>query len=114
VVGGGADGLAGGAHSAGHGPKTSSGKLQRRKTRQQFEDGTLGQEAPTTDSLGAKVAVGKQVARSYVNLARSEVMSRLPDPIRNIFGQGQEVVRRARRTTTPRRCLASGRRAFGD
>ena len=68
-------------------PKTSSGKLQRRKTRQQFEDGTLGQEAPTTDSLGAKVAVGKQVARSYVNLARSEVMSRLPDPIRNIFGR---------------------------
>jgi len=68
-------------------PKTSSGKLQRRKTRQQFEDGTLGQEAPGTESLGAKMAVGRQVARSYVTMARSEVMSRLPDPIRNIFAR---------------------------
>ncbi|MEZ4408746.1 MAG: fatty acyl-AMP ligase, partial [Polyangiales bacterium] len=68
-------------------PKTSSGKLQRRKTKQQYEDGTLGQEAPTTDSMQAKAAVAKQVARSYVSLARSEVMSRLPDPVRAIFGK---------------------------
>ncbi len=68
-------------------PKTSSGKLQRRKTRQQFEDGTLGQEAPGTETLGAKMAVGRQVARSYVSLARSEVMSRLPDPLRALLGR---------------------------
>ncbi|MDO9022441.1 MAG: fatty acyl-AMP ligase [Myxococcales bacterium] len=68
-------------------PKTSSGKLQRRKTKQQFEDGTLGQEAPTTDKLDAKVAVAKQMARSYVSLAKSEVVSRLPDPVRAFFGK---------------------------
>lgn len=68
-------------------PKTSSGKLQRRRTKQQFEDGTLGQEGPTTEKLDAKVAVAKQVARSYVNLARSEVVSRLPDPVRAFFGK---------------------------
>ncbi len=68
-------------------PKTSSGKLQRRRTKQQFEDGTLGIEAPTTESLDAKVAVAKQMARSYVTLAKSEVVSRLPDPVRNFFGK---------------------------
>jgi fatty-acyl-CoA synthase len=68
-------------------PKTSSGKLQRRKTRQQFEEGTLGQEAPTTESLDAKVAVARQMARSYVSLAKSEVVSRLPDPVRAFFGK---------------------------
>lgn len=68
-------------------PKTSSGKLQRSKTRQQYEDQTLGDETPTTDTVQAKVAVAKQVARSYVSLARSEVMSRLPDPVRAIFGK---------------------------
>lgn len=68
-------------------PKTSSGKLQRRRTKQQFEDGTLGQEGPTTEKLDAKVAVAKQMARSYVNLARSEVVSRLPDPVRALFGK---------------------------
>jgi fatty-acyl-CoA synthase len=68
-------------------PKTSSGKLQRRKTKQQFEEGTLGQEAPTTESMDAKVAVAKQMARSYVSLAKSEVVSRLPDPVRAFFGK---------------------------
>ncbi len=68
-------------------PKTSSGKLQRRRTKQQFEDGTLGQEGPTTEKLDAKVAVAKQMARSYVNLARNEVVSRLPDPVRAFFGK---------------------------
>jgi fatty-acyl-CoA synthase len=68
-------------------PKTSSGKLQRRKTKQQFEEGTLGLEAPTTASLDAKLAVAKQMARSYVSLAKSEVVSRLPDPIRALFGK---------------------------
>jgi fatty-acyl-CoA synthase len=67
-------------------PKTSSGKLQRRRTKQQFEDGVLGAETASTDSLQAKTAVAKQVARSYVSMAKSEVMSRLPDPMRAIFG----------------------------
>lgn len=67
-------------------PKTSSGKLQRRRTKQQFEDGVLGAETASTDSLQAKTAVAKQVARSYVSMAKSEVMSRLPDPVRAIFG----------------------------
>lgn len=68
-------------------PKTSSGKLQRRRTKQQFEDGVLGAEGPGTASLQAKTAVAKQVARSYVSMAKSEVMSRLPDPVRAIFGK---------------------------
>lgn len=68
-------------------PKTSSGKLQRRRTKQQFEDGTLGVETSTTDSLQAKTAVAKQMARSYVSMAKGEVMSRLPDPVRAIFGK---------------------------
>jgi len=54
-------------------PKTSSGKLQRSKTRDQFERGTLGAEAPTTESLQGKAAVGKQVARSYVTIARHAI-----------------------------------------
>ena len=68
-------------------PKTSSGKLQRRKTKDQFERGTLGLEGPGTESLQAKAAVAKQMARSYTAMARSEVMSRLPDPVRAFFGR---------------------------
>ena len=68
-------------------PKTSSGKLQRRKTREQFEQGTLGREGFGTESIEAKAAVAKQVARSYAAMAKSEVMSRLPDPVRAFFGK---------------------------
>jgi fatty-acyl-CoA synthase len=68
-------------------PKTSSGKLQRRKTREQFENGTLGREGFGTDTLEAKAAVAKQVARSYAAMAKNEVMSRLPDPVRAFFGK---------------------------
>lgn len=71
-------------------PKTSSGKLQRRRTRDQFEAGTLGREGFGTDSLQAKTAVAKQVARSYVSIAKSEVMSRLPDPVRAFFGKKKD------------------------
>lgn len=73
--------------AAGTIPKTSSGKLQRRKTRAQFEEGTLGREGFGTESLEAKAAVAKQVARSYAAMAKSEVMSRLPDPLRAFFGK---------------------------
>jgi fatty-acyl-CoA synthase len=72
---------------AGTTPKTSSGKLQRRKTKDQFERGVLGLEGPGTESLTAKAAVAKQVARSYATIARNEVMSRLPDPVRAFFGR---------------------------
>jgi fatty-acyl-CoA synthase len=68
-------------------PKTSSGKLQRRKTKEQFERGALGLEGPGTESLGAKAAVAKQMARSYTAIAKNEVMSRLPDPVRAFFGR---------------------------
>jgi fatty-acyl-CoA synthase len=68
-------------------PKTSSGKLQRRKTKDQFEAGTLGREGYGTESLEAKAAVAKQVARSYAAMAKNEVMSRLPDPLRAFFGK---------------------------
>ncbi|MFO0609025.1 MAG: fatty acyl-AMP ligase [Polyangiales bacterium] len=68
-------------------PKTSSGKLQRRKTKDQFESGSLGREGFGTESLEAKAAVAKQVARSYAAMAKSEVMSRLPDPLRAFFGK---------------------------
>ena len=68
-------------------PKTSSGKLQRRKTKEQFEGGSLGREGFGTESLEAKAAVAKQVARSYAALAKNEVMSRLPDPLRAFFGK---------------------------
>jgi fatty-acyl-CoA synthase len=72
---------------AGTVPKTSSGKLQRRKTREQFEQGTLGQEGPGTDSLQAKAAVAKQVARSYVTLGLNEVVSRLPASMKTFLGR---------------------------
>lgn len=68
-------------------PKTSSGKLQRRRTKEQFEHGTLGLEGPSTESLTAKTAIAKQMARSYTAMAKSEVMSRLPDPVRAFFGR---------------------------
>ncbi len=72
---------------AGTTPKTSSGKLQRRKTKDQFERGVLGLEGPGTESLQAKAAIAKQMARSYTAIAKSEVMSRLPDPVRAFFGR---------------------------
>jgi fatty-acyl-CoA synthase len=68
-------------------PKTSSGKLQRRKTKDQFERAALGLEGPGTESLQAKAAIAKQMARSYTAMAKSEVMSRLPDPLKAFFGR---------------------------
>ncbi len=68
-------------------PKTSSGKLQRRRTREQFEQQTLGTEGPGTGSLQAKAAVTKQVVRSYVTMASHEVVSRLPQPMRALLAR---------------------------
>ena len=52
-------------------PKTSSGKLQRRKTRDQYLAGTLGQEGSRTmGSMGSKAMVLKHVAKSLVGKAQ--------------------------------------------
>jgi hypothetical protein len=52
-------------------PKTSSGKLQRSKTRQQYLDGTVGQEG--NRSLGSnaeKVVLARHVALSLLGRSR--------------------------------------------
>ena len=52
-------------------PKTSSGKVQRQKTRQQYLDGTLGQEGNRTlGSQAEKVTLAKHVALSLVGRMR--------------------------------------------
>ncbi len=51
-------------------PKTSSGKLQRRKTREQYLDGSIGRVG-RGGSTG--IALAKHVARSLVGRARHEV-----------------------------------------
>ena len=52
-------------------PKTSSGKLQRSKTRLQYLDGTLGKEGVrTVGSNGEKVVVAKHVAKSLLGRAQ--------------------------------------------
>jgi fatty-acyl-CoA synthase len=45
-------------------PKTSSGKLQRRKTKQLFESGSLGVENRTMGSTATKVALARHITRS--------------------------------------------------
>ncbi len=52
-------------------PKTSSGKLQRRKTREQFLNGTLGREGVRSLGLnGSRMMVAKHLALSIVGRAR--------------------------------------------
>jgi len=61
-------------------PKTSSGKLQRRKTREQYLTGMLGKEGRAGST---KLAVARHVALSLVGRARHEM--------RKLFGaSGQE------------------------
>ncbi len=45
-------------------PKTSSGKLQRRKTKQLFEEGTLGTENRLMGSTATRVALARHLTRS--------------------------------------------------
>ncbi len=45
-------------------PKTSSGKLQRRKTKQLFEEGTLGLENRLMGSTATRVALARHLTRS--------------------------------------------------
>ena len=51
-------------------PKTSSGKLQRRKTREQYLDGTIGRAGR---GGGTRMAVARHLALSLVGRARHEV-----------------------------------------
>jgi fatty-acyl-CoA synthase len=55
-------------------PKTSSGKLQRRKTRQQYLDGTIGTEGARTlggsQAWGSRLLVAKHLAYSLVGKAQ--------------------------------------------
>ncbi len=52
-------------------PKTSSGKLQRAKTRQQYLDGTVGKEGVRTiGSNGEKAVIAKHVAKSLLGRAQ--------------------------------------------
>jgi fatty-acyl-CoA synthase len=53
-------------------PKTSSGKLQRRKTRQQYLAGSLGNEGNRTmGTKGSSVTVARHVARSVWSRAKN-------------------------------------------
>ncbi len=57
--------------SSGALPKTSSGKLQRRRTRQQYLDGSLGREGTrTVGTSGGKVKLARHVARSLWTRAK--------------------------------------------
>ena len=52
-------------------PKTSSGKLQRRKTREQYLAGTLGKEGVRTlGGMGSRLLVAKHLAKSLVGRAQ--------------------------------------------
>jgi fatty-acyl-CoA synthase len=52
-------------------PKTSSGKLQRAKTRQQYLDGTVGKEGNRTlGASGEKLVLARHVARSLLGRAQ--------------------------------------------
>ncbi|HUJ27528.1 MAG TPA: hypothetical protein VLW85_16000, partial [Myxococcales bacterium] len=50
-------------------PKTSSGKLQRRKTREQYLNGTLGREGRG----GTRLAAARHIALAFVGRARHEM-----------------------------------------
>src|SRR5207245_1201708 len=52
-------------------PKTSSGKLQRRKTRQQYLDGTLGRDGVrTVGEMGTRLQLARHLAVSLVGRAQ--------------------------------------------
>ena len=54
-------------------PKTSSGKLQRRKTRELYLRGTLGREgARPAGAMGNRLLAAKHLAYSLVGRARHE------------------------------------------
>jgi fatty-acyl-CoA synthase len=54
-------------------PKTSSGKLQRRKTRAGYEAGTLGKENRTLGSSATRATVARHITKSVVARLRHRV-----------------------------------------
>lgn len=61
-------------------PKTTSGKLQRSRTRQQYLEGTLGEEGTRTmGNRGSTIVVARHVARSLLSRFKHEVKSRVED-----------------------------------
>lgn len=65
-------------------PKTSSGKLQRRKTREQFIEGSLGAEGVRNfEEKGNRLTLAKHVAKSTV----SEVKHRLKNKTAKLFSR---------------------------
>jgi len=66
-------------------PKTSSGKLQRRRTREFYLEGRLGSEGVRTlGERGRGVILGKHVARSFVSRARHSLRSRARGLVDNL------------------------------
>ena len=67
-------------------PKTSSGKIQRRKTKAMYEDGTLGTEGVRTmGSTATKVTLAKHVTYgALIRLKRT-----ITKPARRIFSNGK-------------------------
>ena len=58
-------------------PKTSSGKLQRRKTRQQYLEGEIGRAGTRTfGATGDNLTLAKHVARSLWSRAKATVLLR--------------------------------------
>lgn len=69
-------------------PKTSSGKLQRTKTRAQYMNGELGAEGErVVDARGDKATVAKHVAKSAVTRVRHGVKERASAVISRITGE---------------------------
>jgi acyl-CoA synthetase (AMP-forming)/AMP-acid ligase II len=57
-------------------PKTSSGKLQRRRTRMQYLNGTLGRDGSRRmGSSGDKLTIAKHVARSMWSRVKHNVIN---------------------------------------
>ncbi|MBI2373976.1 MAG: fatty acyl-AMP ligase [Deltaproteobacteria bacterium] len=76
-------------------PKTSSGKLQRKKTKDDFVLGTLGTENRTLGSTATKAKLAQHMTKSMVAQVRHKVR-RFSEPMRNtaMFQLGAAAARR--------------------
>jgi fatty-acyl-CoA synthase len=68
-------------------PKTSSGKLQRRRTKQQFEAGTLGSGDRRLGSTGTKLLLMRHFTKSAMARIRHRVKGALPGFLAPNFGR---------------------------
>ena len=73
--------------SAGSLPKTSSGKLQRQKTRQEYMAGTLGQGNRTLGSSSTKTILARHITKSVFAQIRHRVR-RMQRVLPDAFGGG--------------------------